>query len=43
MFDKLRELGLKLFLKKCNLFMKKVKYVGYIVLEVGIEIDLDKV
>lgn len=42
-FDKLRESGLKLSPKKCNLFMKKVKYVGHIVSEAGIETDPDKV
>ena len=42
-FNKLRESGLKLSPKKCSLFMEKVKYVGHIVSEEGIETDPDKV
>ena len=42
-FEKLRESGLKLSPKKCNLFMQKVKYVGHIVSEEGIETDPEKV
>ena len=41
-FDKLRSTGLKLSPKKCSFFMKKVKYVGHIVSEHGIETDPGK-
>ena len=42
-FQRLRESGLKLTPKKCSLFMKRVKYVGHIVSEKGIEPDSEKV
>ncbi|KAK3104940.1 hypothetical protein FSP39_013542 [Pinctada imbricata] len=42
-FQKLREAGLKLTPKKCHLLMKKVKYVGHVVSENGIEPDPDKI
>lgn len=42
-FGKLRESGLKLSPKKCNFFMKRIKYVSHIVSEAGNEIDPDKV
>lgn len=42
-FMKLRESGLKLTPKKCFLLMKRIKYVGHIVSEKGIEADDDKV
>ena len=37
------EAGLKLSAKKCSFFMRRVKYVGHIVSEQGIEPDLDKI
>lgn len=37
------EVGVKFFLKKCFLLKICVKYVGYIVLEKGIEFDEEKV
>ena len=42
-FQRLRESGLKLTPKKCSLFMKRVKYVGHIVSEKGIEPDSEKI
>ncbi|KAK3085220.1 hypothetical protein FSP39_000156 [Pinctada imbricata] len=42
-FQKLREAGLKLTPKKCHLMMKKVKYVGHVVSEEGIEPDPQKI
>lgn len=42
-FNRLRECNLKLNVKKCKLFQKQVKYVGFIVLVDGIFIDFDKV
>lgn len=42
-FGKPRESGLKLSPKKCNFFMKRIKYVSHIVSEAGNEIDPDKV
>ena len=42
-FQRLRESGLKLTPKKCSLFMRRVKYVGHIVSEKGIEPDDDKI
>lgn len=42
-FQRLRESGIKLSPKKCQLFRTKVKYVGHIVSERGIEPDPDKV
>jgi len=42
-FRRLQECGLKLAPKKCKLFKRKVKYVGYIVSPEGIEADPEKV
>lgn len=41
-FFKLIEYGFKFKLLKCELFKKLVIYLGYIILEKGIEIDLEK-
>ena len=41
-FDRLRATGLKLSPKKCTFFQRKVKYVGHIVSDQGIETDPDK-
>jgi len=42
-FSSLRAAGLKLKHTKCNLFQQRVKYVGHIISEAGIEADLDKI
>ncbi len=42
-FKRLQDCGLKLAPSKCKFFKKRVKYVGYIVSEDGIEADPDKV
>lgn len=42
-FQKLLACGLKLKPKKCHLLMKKIKYLGHIVSEDGIEADPQKV
>ena len=42
-FQKLRETGIKLSPKKCSLLKTRVKYVGHIVSEKGIEPDNDKI
>ena len=42
-FQRLRESGLKLTPKKCSLFMRRVKYVGHIVSDKGIEPDDEKI
>lgn len=42
-FNRLRECNLKLNAKKCKLFQKQVKYVGFIVSADGISTDPDKV
>ena len=42
-FNRLRECNLKLAPKKCSFMQKKVKYVGYIVSEDGVECDPDKI
>ena len=42
-FEKLREAGIKLSPKKCSLLMKRVRYVGHIVSESGIEPDGEKI
>ena len=42
-FHRLQECGLKLSPKKCKFFKRKVRYVGYIVSESGIEADPEKV
>ena len=41
-FQRIREANLKLSPNKCDFFKRKVKYVGHIVSEAGIEIDPDK-
>lgn len=40
---RLKEAGLLLSLKKCNFFMRRVRYVGHVVSEHGIEPDPDKI
>jgi len=42
-FGKLRECGLKLSPKKCSFLQKRVKFVGHIVSEDGIETDPEKI
>ena len=42
-FQRLREAGFKLSPDKCSLFMERVKYVGHIVSEKGIEPDPEKI
>ena len=42
-FSRLRETGLKLSPKKCSFFMRKVRYMGHVVTEHGIEPDPDKI
>ena len=42
-FDRLREHGLKLKLKKCSFMQKETKYLGFVVDEKGIRPDSDKV
>lgn len=42
-FVRLRECNLKLSPKKCNFFKTRVKYVGHIVSERGVEADPDKI
>ena len=42
-FERLKECGIKLSPGTCALFMKKVKYVGHVVSENGIEQDDDKI
>lgn len=42
-FQRLRESGLKLTPKKCSLLMKRVKYVGHVISEDGIEPDEEKI
>ena len=39
---RLKESGLKLSRKKCNFFQRKVKYVGQIVSEKGVQPDPEK-
>ena len=41
-FDRIRSASLKLAPKKCHFFKRKVKYVGHVVSEAGVEIDPDK-
>lgn len=41
-FDKLRAAGLKLSPKKCNFFQERVRYVGHIISNQGIETDPEK-
>lgn len=42
-FERIADAGLKLAPDKCSLFKRKVKYVGHVVSENGIEPDPDKV
>ena len=42
-FDRLRKAGLKLKAKKCNLFKRKVHFLGHIVTPEGISCEPDKV
>ena len=42
-FERLRQVGLKLSPKKCSLLQKKVKYIGHIISENGVEADPDKI
>lgn len=42
-FDKIREANLKLSPTKCSFFKPKVKYVGHVVSEKGVETDPEKV
>ena len=42
-FSRLLEYGLKLKPSKCHLLLKKVKYLGHVVSENGVEADPDKV
>ena len=41
-FQRIKEANLKLSSNKCEFFKRKVKYVGHIVSETGVEIDVDK-
>lgn len=41
-FAKLKKYGLKLNTNKCQFFRKKVKYLGHIISEEGVEVDPDK-
>lgn len=41
--ERLREVGLKISLNKCQFCQTKVKYVGHIVSAEGVEVDLAKV
>lgn len=41
-FERLRQANLKLNPKKCSLFQKRVRYLGHIVSENGMETDPDK-
>ena len=41
--ERIRQSGLKLSPKKCFFFQEKVKYVGHVVSQVGIEADPDKI
>lgn len=42
-FDCIVVVGLKFKLKKCVLFLCRVLYFGYVIMEYGIFIDLEKV
>ena len=42
-FGKLKDCGLKLKASKCHLFQKRVKYLGHVISEKGIEADPDKI
>ena len=41
-FAKLKRYGLKLNTRKCQFFRKKVKYLGHIISEEGVEVDYEK-
>ena len=41
-FSRLKEARLKLKPKKCNLFRKRVRYLGHLVSEAGIETDPER-
>ena len=41
-FSRLKSAGLKLKPKKCNLFRKKVQYLGHVVFDQGIQKDQEK-
>lgn len=42
-FDRIRSYGLKLSPKKCSILINKVKYIGHIVSEEGVQVDSDKI
>ena len=42
-FDRIREANLKLSPEKCSFFKTKVKYVGHIISEQGVETDPEKI
>ena len=42
-FQRLKQAGLKLKPKKCHLFRNKVKYLGYVVSNKGVEADTEKI
>ena len=42
-FDRLRQANLKLKPKKCNLFQRKVKYLGHVVSGEGVQCDPEKI
>jgi hypothetical protein len=42
-FDRIRNFGLKLSPKKYSFLMRRVKYIGHVVSEDGVEADQDKV
>lgn len=42
-FERFRDFRLKLSPKKCSFFMKRVKYIGHIVTEDGVQADPEKV
>ena len=42
-FDRLRMANLKLHMKKCSLFQRKVNFLGHVLTESGIEVQKDKV
>ena len=42
-FQRLSENGLKIKGSKCNFFQRRVSYLGHIISESGVEVDLEKV
>ena len=42
-FQRLKQAGLKLKPRKCHLFGNKVKYLGYVVSNKGVEADTEKI